>query len=117
MRNSRYIKQVIESCKENPVAWATAWNRTFNNTTDGSWHDAWNKTIVLLNDNDIATFNQLFNYNETGSRSSARSAVMALLVYDCGYMLDEKLKDIELLCRLGNLGAILMYPACLALSS
>lgn len=49
---------------------------------------------------------------------SASSALVALVAYDnCAYLLDEQPDHVQLLAGLGVAGALLLYPACIVLST
>ncbi len=82
------------------------WRDAFTNCEQGPNIDAWNKIWEQIRNVDINVL-----------RPAVWFAVTALIAYDdCGYMLDSDPGELAMLAKLGDHRAILLLPACIALS-
>ena len=108
--NAAHIDRILADLKANPDRWSAAWDAA----RDAAWTAAYNAARD-------AAYNAARDAAWTAARDAAAytaiDAILALIAYDnCAYLLNEKPEDVHMFALLGQPTAILLYPACLALS-
>ena len=94
-RTAIYTAAALAAWTAALAAWTAARTAAWNAARDAAWRAA----------------SAAFAYD------AARTAILALIAYDdCAYLLNEKPEDVHMFALLGQPAAILLYPACLALS-
>ena len=113
--NAKHIDRIIADLNANPDRWRAAYTAR---------NDAWNAAYAAVYDA-ASTVNcdvdRAAAYDDAWNAAwyAACGAILALVAYDdCAWMLDEKPEYLQTIMLLGNNpAAVLMYPACLALSN
>ena len=110
--NAKHIDFVLASLKANPEKWAEAWNAAWAEAWNAAWVAAWKAALDAAKD---AAENAAWDAGEDSL--AARSAILALIVYDdFSHLLYSNIDEVRILARIGVPAAILMKPAVLALS-
>lgn len=114
--NARHIDRVIASLKTTPDLWVS-------NLDSVGYRTAWEAVdheARAIGGDSMCNAAIIAAYNEEWTNDlwyMSRGAIWSLVAYeDCGYLLDEKPEHVAVLAGLGVDGAILLYPACLALN-
>ena len=112
--NAAYIDAVLASVKAHPQQWTDAWNKIYPNGATPAWYAArgamWNAAQFVARDaaRDAA---------RGAAQFVACDAILALIAYDdCAYLLESEVDELRILAAFGDQRAILLVPACLALS-
>ena len=123
--NAHHIDRVLASLKANPEAWDTtvrsaAWSAAWDAASDAALNTAWGAAWYAERDAALdAALDAAWGViaARTGARTAAQDAILAPLAWDnCTHLLDSEPEEVRLLAALGVNSAILLYPACLAMS-
>lgn len=117
--NAAHINRILADLYINPANWEDAWDAV---RTD-AWQDA-REVAMIATWNDmrddyawVAARNAVRNIDQETAGANALRAVLALITYDdCAHLLDGNPEDVKLIALLGSPAAILLYPACVALT-
>ena len=128
--NARYIDLILADLKANTdnwdadrdAAWDAAWDEARsavrNADRDAAWVESWDASWDAARNvarDAVRTAAQVLSRD--AAWDAARDAILCLIAYDdCAYLLDEKPEYVQPLAASGQTQAILLYPACLALS-
>ncbi len=123
--NIKYLNLIFSSIKSDKEAWDQAWEycyprcKSMNNVTRAAWIEGFG----VLHHRDIGNeFNIIrsefhgtySNLTTNRARYIAEYALMALTIYDCGYMIDSDPGELKILSKLGSNAATLMIPTAYA---
>ena len=112
--NAAHIDQILADLKADPGRWNTAYSVAYA----AAWTVAYDAARSAARD---AAYSVAYDAAWSAARDAANNAawgaILALIAYDdCAYLLNEKSEDVHMFALLGQPAAILLYPACLALS-
>ena len=112
--NAAHIDQILADLKANPDRWDAAWDAAWAAAWDAAWDTAkataWDAAYSVA-------YATAWDTAKATAYYAARGAILALIAYDdCAYLLNEKPEDVHMFGLLGQPAAVLLYPACLALS-
>ena len=128
--NAAHIDAVLASLQAHPQQWANAWNKTYPNDTTVARNAAWDAALdaawnaarsavwdVARNAAWNAARAAAWDAARIAARYAAWYAITALIAYDdCAYLLESAVDELRILAALGDPRAVLLVPACLALS-
>jgi hypothetical protein len=118
--NAKHIDFVLEHIKQNTDKWNTATTAAERNI---EWIDAWDVSRVEINNKGRESkwykcAKKLLMITAAPGWASLDNTLNALFAYDdCAHLLYSDPKEVELLAKLGAPAAILLLPACIAISS
>jgi hypothetical protein len=112
--NAKHIDFVLEHVQNNK----DKWNSLINMSCSMAWDDA----IGGAGDRRVAIVLPAAKSIAVGAKwealRAAWDAIVALVTYaDCAYLLYADPREVELLAKLGVPAAVLLFPACVAISS
>ncbi len=109
--NAAHIDRVFASSKANPDEWANAYNSI--KKSDTYWEvrlEAWLSVVDAVRD-------AVMNTIRITAEDALWDTIIALVAYDdCAYMLDSDPGELAIVAAFGDRRAILLLPACIALS-
>ncbi len=123
--NAAHIDRVIASVSNNPDNWpkTSIWDIPQDVIWDAAWDTAWNMSEVeMWTVSRDAMWNAVKNMaastlNRGAEWDAAWHAIVALAASDdCAYMLDSDPGELAIIAKLGDHRAVLLLPACIALS-
>lgn len=113
--NAKQIDRLLNDLRTNLDRWNVAEHNCIDSVFAAELRGAWSIAWDIARDNRSIIWDILCDPRD--NRNTALNyAVLALIAYDdCAYLLDRELDYVEVLARLGDARAILLYPACYAL--
>ena len=111
--NAKYISMIIKSYEANPQPWKFVLH-DMGVVNYKMWKEAWDTGVTRTMNLD-RYYIQMMLFDETNQ--TLFDPLLALVAWDdCAYMLFSAPNDLELLAKLGDPRAILLYSACKVLS-
>jgi hypothetical protein len=117
--NAKHIDRIFADVRARPAVWLVSYNGNADH-----WCKAVQESLSRMHDPNSklhkekqAALNQTANLIDNQHVNTVTDAVIALMTWNCAYLLDEKPEYVEMLASLGIPEAILLYPACLALAT
>jgi hypothetical protein len=114
--NAKYIDWVIKSLEEHPSIWNKLGNVLPMSEMDAAFDTIDNKLWMPYDKaygSAYEVINLLTIIKNPVAFGLACNAVLALMVYDCAYMIKSDVEEIKMLAKLGDTKAILLLPACI----
>ena len=115
--NAKHIDWVIASLTEHPKKWSATWNRIIDAPNCINRQPVYDTAYdIVVNSLRHSEWRAVTNtvWAIDGPYWAARSVVLALIAWDdCAYMIESGVGELELLAKLGDLRAILLWPACI----
>ncbi len=117
--NAAHIDRILASIKSDPDEWVRAEKEDI--ASHDVWAVAWNEIQDIVEQKvRTAELNSLYdciNVVKIDRWGVAKDAIDVLVAYDdCAYMLDSDPGELAIIAKLGDHRAILLFPACIALS-
>lgn len=111
--NAKYISMIIKSYEANPRPWRFVLH-DMNVVNHKMWKEAWDTGVTRTMNLD-RYYIQMMLFTQVDQ--PLFDPLLALVAWDdCAHMLFSVPSDLELLAKLGDLRAILLYGACKILS-
>ena len=119
--NAKHIDRILADLKKNPKKWSIANNAAGFVSPDDARDAAWDDAINAIgeyrrSDAYDAAWHIVWDDKRDTIWGGVTRAILALVAWDdCGYLMDEKPEDVQMLALLGNKAAVLLYPVCVIL--
>ena len=125
--NADSINTVLALLKSNPDSYVDSWNRIYPDGADSIWDYAVGQAMFSLRESDCGTSywmematiaHDIPNKHISDTAMGVVSkTTLALLAYsDYTHLLYSNPKEVQILSKLGSAAAVLLYPACIALT-